>query len=295
MPRPCLVALALTALTSTAFLPSSLAKPTAAQTKRACATAYEETQSLRSDGKLQAARDKAVLCAADACPAVVRGDCTRWLQEIEDSQPTVVFHVTAPDGRETADVRLQIDGKLTHERLDGTALPIDPGEHLLRFEIPGADPIEQRHVIREGEKLRAISVSFAPEPPPSTASGPSSALPDDTTASRGTPGLVWVLGGIGIASLGVGATFGILGITQKSDLEDTCAPRCNDTDVSAVRTKLLAADIGVGVGVVSLGVATVLFLTSGPSAKTDARRPLPVDLALTPLTGGGYAGISGTF
>ncbi|AKT43543.1 hypothetical protein [Chondromyces crocatus] len=290
-PPPLALAVALTPL----LLAAAPLEASAAPTKRQCAAAYEDAQSLRQESKLQAAREKALLCASDACPAVVRGDCARWHQEIEASQPTVVFHVKDTAGKETASVRLHIDGQLVRERLEGTAIPVDPGEHLLRFEIDGADPIEQRQVIREGEKLRAISVSFAPEP---TASPPSpSASESPPPDHRGPPALAWILGGVGVAGLGVGATFGLLGLSQKGDLEDTCAPRCSSSDIGAVRSKLIVSDIGFGVGIVSLGVATILFLTSGSSSEpsADARRPPSLDIAFTPLTGGGFAGLSGTF
>lgn len=294
--KPATTALAL-ALSTLAL--SSLARAAAAApTKKECAAAYEETQSLRADGKLVSAHEQAVICAAAACPAVVRGDCARWLQEIEASQPTAVFQVIDPRGEETAAVRLHVDGQLVRERLDGKAVPIDPGERVLRFEIDGAEPLEQRAVIREGEKLRTITVKFPAAG--AAAPGPDGAPPPEEPEEvegegGGAPALAWVLGGVGVVGLGVGATFGVLGLGQKGDLEETCAPHCTDDEVGAVRTKLLLADVGIGVGAASLVVATVLFLTAGSDDAPKAGRAPRWSVGAAPLAGGAYAGVTGVF
>jgi len=41
-------------------------------------------------------------------------------------------------GADTLAVRVTIDGQLLAETLDGKAVPIDPGEHVVRFELAGA-------------------------------------------------------------------------------------------------------------------------------------------------------------
>lgn len=273
---------------------AAAAKPS----KKQCAAAYEEAQAQRSDGKLSAAREQALVCAQDACPAVVRGDCARWLQEIEQSLPTLVFRVEDRGGQETADVRLYVDGKLARERLDGKAVPVDPGEHRLRFEIAGADPKEERVVVREGEKLRTIDVSFAAEKQAEPAATPAAAAttPDEADKGGGAPVIAYVLGGVGVLGLGAAGTFGFLALSEKGDLEERCAPDCSRTQVDEVRTKLLVADVALGVGVVSLGIATVLFLTAGPSGDSkEARRAPPLQVGVAPLAGGAFAGVSGAF
>lgn len=288
------------ALALTTFALSSLAgAAAAAPTKKECAAAYEQTQALRADGKLTSAHEQAVVCAADACPAVVRGDCARWLQEIEASQPTAVFQVIDPQGQETAAVRLHVDGQLVRERLDGKAVPIDPGERVLRFEIEGAEPVEQRTVIREGEKLRTITVKFpaaggAAGPGPDVAP-PAEEADEGESKGGGAPALAWVLGGVGVVGIGVGATFGVLGLGQKSDLEEQCAPRCTDDEVASVRTKLILADVGVGVGAASLVVATVLFLTARGDDEPKTGRAPRWSVGAAPMVGGAYAGVAGVF
>jgi hypothetical protein len=83
--------------------------------------------------------------------------------------------------------------------------------------------------------------------------------------------LPWILGGIGLAALGSFVGFGLSGRGDYFDLDHTCSPHCTSADTSSMQTKLLVADISLGVSVVALTVATVLFL-SKPSASTPTRR-----------------------
>ena len=58
------------------------------------------------------------------------------------------------------------------------------------------------------------------------------------------------------------AFFGLTGQGDKDQLRDTCAPlrACSQDDVDAARTKLVIADVALGVGVVALAVATYMFI-----------------------------------
>jgi hypothetical protein len=273
----------------------------AAPTKQECAAAYEATQERRNEGKLQAAREQAVVCSQRGCPAVVQQSCAAWLTEIEASLPTAVFDVRDAAGQETLDVRLYVDGAKVRDRLDGNAVPLDPGEHVLRFEIAGADPIEQRHVIREGDKLRRISVAFgaaggaAPAPSGTTATAPPAPPPD---TGGGAPPLAYVLGGLGIVGVGVFATLGAVALGEKGDLEDSCAPRCKEEQVDSIRTKLIVADVALGVGVISLGVATVLFITApsdGEAKDPPAAAARGLRFGVAPIEGGGFGLVRGSF
>lgn len=75
----------------------------------------------------------------------------------------------------------------------------------------------------------------------------------------------WLLGG-GVLALGVGTYFGLRALSEKSTADDLCpTSRCTsqsgvDADQDARRFALYS-DIGLGVGIVALGVATYLFLT----------------------------------
>ena len=65
---------------------------------------------------------------------------------------------------------MTVDGQVVEERLDGKAVPIDPGEHVVRFETAGANPGQEAELlVTQGEKNRKVVASFLPPkvaPPP---------------------------------------------------------------------------------------------------------------------------------
>ncbi|WP_437841834.1 hypothetical protein [Sorangium sp. So ce1153] len=152
--------------------------------KRACAAAYERAQGLRRDGKLIAAREALIACSQPTCPAAAVADCGPWLAEVEKSLPSVVIAAREAGGRERLDVRVLVDGRLLAAALDGKALPVDPGPHTFRYEPAGGPAVEERVLIREGEKNRAITVVLgappagappSPRPPAAPGASPSAA------------------------------------------------------------------------------------------------------------------------
>lgn len=115
-----------------------------ADVKQECVAAYEKTQTLRDQGKLLDARKQAVVCSAPACPSQAIKDCVQWLAAIDASLPTVVLMALDPAGAETLDVRVTVDGQALAAKLDGKAVALDPGQHVLRFEMAGAEAVEQK-------------------------------------------------------------------------------------------------------------------------------------------------------
>ncbi|MDI1443402.1 hypothetical protein [Polyangium sp. 6x1] len=272
------------ALVLLAAAPLSLATPASATTKKECVASYEQTQSLRKDGKLAQAREAALVCSHNDCPRVVRGDCTEWLAEIEKSLPTVVLAARDEKGDETADVRVFEGDKLVRERLDGKAMPMDPGEHVLRFERDGAEPVTRKVIVHEGDKLVRIEASFLKEPK----------APEAPPADKGSgvPVAPIVLGGVGILGLGAAGVIGLLALSAKSDLEASCAPNCVAADVDPIRTKLLAADITAGASLALLGTAAVVYFASG--SRDDTKSAMP-RIEFAPTIGGGFLSLRGAF
>jgi serine/threonine protein kinase len=84
---------------------------------------------------------------------------------------------------------------------------------------------------------------------------------DDEGTKEGSLVPAFIVGGIGVVALGSFAVFGLGGKSDVSTLEKECKPNCAQSDVDSARTKLIIADISLGVGVVALGVATYMILT----------------------------------
>ncbi|MFS8069891.1 MAG: hypothetical protein ACMG6S_26295 [Byssovorax sp.] len=254
---------------------------------RACVAASEQAQLRRDEGKLKLAREQMLMCARESCPAPVRKDCAAWLAALDASVPTIVLSAQDEGKHDLFDVDVSLDGVALQNPLDGKAIPVDPGPHTLRFEARGRPPVEERVLVREGEKRRAVSVHL----PASPGSGAGSAEPGATTAAPRVPMASIVLGGVGVAALGSFAAFGILGKNQLATLRETCGTTrtCAEADVDAARVKLIVADVSLGVAVASLGVATVLFFTHGAKAKEAAA--VARTIVVTPMPGGGSVGV----
>jgi hypothetical protein len=268
-----------------------VAHPVAAAppSKQQCAEAYAETQSLRNAGKLRAARERALVCVQSSCPRIVTTDCIPWLAEIERSLPTVVLGARGPAGEDLTEVRVSMDGQSFVARLGGEALPVDPGEHTLRFEIDGSPPVEVKVVLRSGEKNRRIDASFAPPPPPPP---PPPTPPGAPSPPPSVSPVVLALGGVAIVGLGVFATFGALGEAQKSNLEQTCAPRCSPDQASSVHTKLVVGDVGLFTAIAALAAGTTVFFVT---RRAPPSAPVALRVEVAPAPWGGVLTARGSF
>ena len=236
---------------------ASAAHATDEATKADCLAAHEASQSHRNAGKLRDARRDAETCARTECPRLVIEDCARWATELEPLIPTLVFEARGPGGTRASDVHVLFDGAPLVAELDGRAVAVDPGEHVLRFERPGTRGIEQKIVVLEGDRARRVQVEFpAAVAPPR----PSGSPPD--VATRPVPTAVWLLTGVSAAAFGSFAYFGLTGLDARGELVDKhCKPSCPEDEVDATFVKLLAADISLGVALVSLGVASALYFS----------------------------------
>lgn len=220
--------------------------------KADCLSRHEEAQVARRERRLLDTRTALRICSGVSCPAAIRADCVDWLEQVAHSLPSVVVTARAR-GADILAVKVFIDDKLATERLSGFALEIDPGLHKFRFESPPWPVIEREVLASEGVKDRPIDVEFAP-PLPTLQLGGRPEPPKPFRLERSD----YLFGGIALAGIATLAYFGGTGLADASHYEMTCASFCNHDDVAAVRTKLIIADIGLGVAIVALVVG--LFL-----------------------------------
>jgi len=107
-------------------------------------------------------------CASANCPADIRKDCTSRVEEVNAQIPTVIFRAKDASGADITAVKVTMDGEVLADRLEGTALSIDPGEHTFTFETAGQSPVTKKLVIQQNQKDRAEVVTFlgSRRPPP---------------------------------------------------------------------------------------------------------------------------------
>jgi hypothetical protein len=266
------------------FTRSARADPTTPE----CLAAAESALSLRNAHKLVAARDQLVVCASKSCPSDVRKECIRRVEAVNASIPTVVFEGKDGSGRDLSAVRATIDGAPLLQRLDGSAVSVDPGEHAFRFESATYGAVDRVFVITEGEKDRRETILFGPGPAGTKASLPAAALaavPPAGPAGHKGLGTQRTIGlavfGAGVVGTAVGVAFGVASMLKHDEAHKVCPNAC-DTQAgvdlwNAARMAGDASTTAFIVGGVGLATGAVLWVTGKPRSEITADVRVGVD------------------
>jgi hypothetical protein len=249
----------------------------------ACLAAYEKSQQLKQEGKLAASREQLVQCVQPTCPTLVKKDCSQWLAELDASTPTIIVNARDGEGKDVLNVRVLVDGAVLLDKLDGKPHAIDPGVHQFRYEREGAEPIEESIVIQEHEKNRVITAKIAPSAQPGVAAPASSVVVTPRSPVAGI-----TLLGVGVAGA---AIFGVLAASGQHDVNEmhnTCAPSCEQSRVDSAKTKILVANVSLGVGLVAAGVGTFMLLQ-------PSKGGTGLQLGVRPVAGGGMSNVGYRF
>ena len=237
-----------------------------ADEKSVCLESYVSAQKDRRSAHLREAAIELTRCGASACPGTLRDDCVRWYAEVQAATPSLVISFTDRDGKDRSDVAVTVDGERRAGALDGRALAVDPGTHRLALMTVGGESFATAVLVREGEHDRRVIV----QAPPRAAAGVSG-------GSRPVPPLAWTLGGVGLAGLATWGGFGLAALYAHPGLDTDlarCKPSCASGDVSTVRSRFIVADVGAGVGLLTLaGAAFVLFTRPSATPATTALVP----------------------
>jgi hypothetical protein len=180
-------------------------------------------------------------------------------QALEPRLPKLTVRL-APNA--PADTRVLRDGvELKGASLD-TALPVDPGKHLIEVSASGHAPRVYEFSLDEGEKRTRVV-----EPGEALDGSSGGDVTADTSSGSGKRTIGWVLGGVGVAGLAVGAVTGVMVLDKKSTVDDNCDAdkRCNAEGADAADSgKTLGTISGVSfiVGGVALAAGAWLVLSS---------------------------------
>jgi hypothetical protein len=172
--------------------------------------------------------------------------------------------------------------------------PTDPGAHVIEVHAPGHEVRRYDVVLSEG---RTVDVAFEPGSPRGAALPVSPAAADRETGDHRLLG--WVIGGTGVAAVGVGTVTGLLALSRWNDVRRDCnidtktCPTDQGNEASAAGRSLATvstiAFVAGGVGL--LGGAYLLLTARRPSpSATGSSGPF---IAISP-NGGGIQ-LSGAF
>jgi hypothetical protein len=269
------------------------AEPTVAE----CVAASNASLDLRDAHKLRAAREKLLVCASSACPGEIRKECLRRVDEVNAQMPTIVFQARDAAGKDLSDVQVTMDGQPFADRLEGTALPVDPGEHTFVFATaessassreasgqvsnPASRPLSRTLVIVEGNKDRRVIVFFDAPPPEAPVAPAVPVRPVPLAAAPTAPpepghglgtqrAVALVVAGVGVAGVAAGAALGVVTIGKKHDAmnecpQDPCLTQHGSDLWSSATTSGNVATALLAVGGAALATGAVLWFTARPS------------------------------
>jgi hypothetical protein len=300
--------------------PPHLSQHEKVEATRVCVESYAAAQGPRKSGQLIEAKDLFGKCAQPACGSSLRKRCAALYKRMDAGIPSVLLVVTDASGvsqsMNEGKFEVTMDGQSVTAKLDGRAIPVNPGQHEFAFSTENAVFATQTVAIVHGQRNRAISVTLpaaktigeraatieAPGQPAQASDEPLTRLagrpPErDLESTRGGPSKsVYVLAGVGALGLGSAALLTYWGRKDNTALMQSCGTNCRPSSVHHIRTLYLASDIALGVGVVALAASTWLYLrSSGSEEKTSTRgaRVSLFDVQTTPS--GAFAAIQGVF
>jgi hypothetical protein len=207
-------------------------------------------------------------------------------------EPTL-SRLTIAVGSKADGLAVTRDGKDVGSAEWGTAIPVDPGSHVVDAQAPHRKPFHQSIDVPSGGASITVTVGEL------DAADDGSATPGpDTTASNGsaqrTIGIV--VGGLGVIGIGIGTVFGLSAMSKENDATQhdcNAANQCNKDGVQLgkdAQSAATASTIAFAVGGVALAGGVLLYFTApkGSSAPT-------VGLRASTIPGGGTVGIQGAW
>jgi len=282
-------------------------KARADDAKEKCANSYDQAQKLKREGKLKEARKELVVCGSEKCPSVLVPYCVQMLKDVDDATPTVLIVAHDEKGQSIDDVRVIVDGEVVAEKLDGRAMPVNPGSHVFRLEHMGSPAWEDKVLVTEGEHGHRIEPTFGAKQGQSSGASTTGPIAPTKPASSASSSAssssfpVWPVGlsfGIGGAGLILGGVAGGLAFSTKSSLDSACHPKNNcpatsSSDISKLNTLSTVSTVGFVVGGAAVGTGIILAIVASrsSSAKIEKTSSLEIHPWVSPFG----AGMSGRF
>jgi hypothetical protein len=124
----------------------------------ACSASYARALERVREARLNEASEAFAVCSRAVCSEETRRECSTRRAQLDADIPSLVPLVTDDAGEPRILVEVRIDGALVTSRLDGRALPVDPGKHELTFGTDAGVFATRHLMVVQGERNRAIHV-----------------------------------------------------------------------------------------------------------------------------------------
>lgn len=201
--------------------------------------------------------------------------------------------IVAPAG-----IEVKVDGGRIDPAMWGTAVPVDPGEHMIEASAPGKKPFSSRVTVASSASTRVEvpaleDASPSPTPVATPTPTPTPTTNVDASADRSTGStqrtLAIVSLGVGVVGLGVGTALGLMSSSKWDQAKQGCTPAGCDAESRKrgedAGTLADVSTIGFVAGGIGVAAAAVLWFTA-PSATQPT---------LTISSTGSTVGVAGRF
>jgi len=219
---------------------------------------------------------------------------------LEPTLSRLVIHV--PPAADFPELEIKRDGSVIRRAAWGTAMPVDPGDHVVEAAAQGKIAWKRSVTVAARSDTKTITVPLLENAPaaPALAASPAPtqlapSAPEPRPSSR-APG--WVAMGFGAVGVGVGSYFGLRAMSEQKTANNECPlEQCTSVGAHANDEAIKAANfatVGFAVGIVGVGVGTYLLLTSGGSSAHRAATNAPAVTASISRAGS-EIGVAGSF
>ncbi len=234
--------------------------------------------------------------AQDAKAAETLTEARKGIKEVETRIPKLV--IERGIGAEAASVTL--DGVSLGDSSIGKGVPVNPGVHTIKFTVPDGNTSQRVVRIKEGDTKRVtLTVSL-------DKAQTNTSAPVVTSTESSSSVLPWVAMGVGGASLVSSGVLYFMRADTLSDHDDQCVNNVCPTSLKDTgdkgKTYAMLGNVTLGIGLIGLGVGTVMLLTDGdtPSnSEAEMARKKPPTSHLSIVVGGSdngaEANLVGTF
>ncbi len=235
--------------------------------------------------------------AADAPAAFVQAQ-ERARVVLAEAQPKIarLTIIVKPEG--LTDVQVSVSGQTVSSALIGAARPTDPGEREVVVSAPGYLTVKQTVTLAEGGS-ETVELTLSPDPNANAASDAGTSSAAGGTSAPSGMSTQRVLGytgvGLGGALLIGGGITGLMAVSKKNSLEDSCPDKKNCTDGDTLNSANTLATVStifsIAGGVIGAGGLVLILTDDTPSSE----RAVAAEPRLAAVVGPSSLAVRGSF
>jgi hypothetical protein len=226
--------------------------------------------------------------ASSAAQALGRKDWEKLAAQRAAALEPKLAHLTIKVEKPVDKLEVSRDGAAVSQASWGVPIPVDVGNHTVEATAPGFKAFKtSSSVAHDGQnidvaipKLEADASATAPPPTTPPVAAETAPTPPPVDADKGGGSIQrtigFVVAGVGVAGVAVGAVTGLMAMSKSNDAKNSCPNDGGCSNQAAVdasksaKTLGLISTIGFAAGGVGLAAGAALILTAPSAPKPRA-------------------------